>query len=286
MRITTTIGKGSLNIVAPERSGYHRRSPTTSNTMPPALKALIAQIAGWLFSLLLVRAGWLAPEMHLVVGVQALGAMAIAALLRSAWWWLPIHLGFSPLMIAADQLGIPPHWYLVAFVALTVVFWTSFRTQVPLYLSNAATIEALLEQLPVDRDIHFLDIGSGTGSVLIALARQRPSCGFTGIETAPGPYLVSRLMARGIPNLSIERGDFFKPSWAGQDIVYAFLSPVPMAAVWAKARRELKPDALLISNSFAIPDVPPDQIITIGDSRDTTLYVYRPGVAAGAKRPN
>lgn len=254
--------------------------------MPPALKALIAQISAWLIALLLVRAGLLAPEMHFVVGAQALGAMAVAALLRSAWWWLPIHLGFSPLLIAADQLGISPQWYLLAFVVLSVVFWSSFRTQVPLYLSNGQTVAALLERLPVDRSARFLDIGSGTGSVLIPLARHRPDCRFAGIESAPGPYLVSRLMARGIANLSIERGDFFKSSWAGQDIVYAFLSPVPMSKVWAKAGHELTSDALLISNSFEIPGVTAEEVIHLDDSRGTTLFIYRPGVQASMKHSN
>ncbi|HRD35101.1 MAG TPA: class I SAM-dependent methyltransferase [Rhodocyclaceae bacterium] len=254
--------------------------------MPPALKALIAQIAGWLIAVLSTRTGWLPPEMHWVIAAQALGAMAVATSLRSAWWWLPIHLVFSPLLVTADRLGIPAHWYLVAFILLAVVFWTSFRTQVPLYLSNSATIAALLERLPANRDIRFLDIGSGTGSVLIALARHRPGSRFTGIETAPGPYLVSRLMARGIPNLHIERGDFFEPSWAGYDIVYAFLSPVPMAAVWAKAQRELKPGALLISNSFEIPGAMPDESIRGDGGRAGTLYVYRPGTGTHAKHPN
>lgn len=254
--------------------------------MPPALKALIAQISAWLIALLLVRAGLLAPEMHIVVGAQALGAMAVAALLRSAWWWLPIHLGFSPLLIAANQLGISPQWYLLAFVVLSVVFWSSFRTQVPLYLSNGPTVAALLERLPVDRGISFMDIGSGTGSVLIPLARHRPNCRFVGIESAPGPFLVSRLQARGITNLSIERGDFFKSSWAGLDVVYAFLSPVPMARVWAKAGRELKPDARLISNSFEIPGVVAEEVVHIGDSRGTTLYIYRPGAQSSPKHPN
>jgi len=93
-------------------------------------------------------------------------------------------------------------------------------------------------------------------------------------------------MARGIPNLHIERGDFFEPSWAGYDIVYAFLSPVPMAAVWAKAQRELKPGALLISNSFEIPGAMPDESIRGDGGRAGTLYVYHPGTGTHAKHPN
>lgn len=254
--------------------------------MPPALKALIAQIAGWLIALLLIRIGWMAPDQLFVILTQAIAAASVAALLRSAWWWLPIHLAFSPLLIAADQLGISPHWYLLAFIVLTLVFWTSFRTQVPLYLSNPATIQALLDRLPDDRPINFMDIGCGTGSVLIALARQRPECRFIGVETAPGPCWVGKLLARGMPNVHIERGDLFDSSWAGQDVVYAFLSPVPMAKVWIKARREFKPDALLISNSFTVPNVEAKEVIRLDDDRGTHLYVYCPNPSSLSKPVN
>ena len=48
-----------------------------------------------------------------------------------------------------------------------------------------------------------------------------------------------------------------------------------MARLYAKAREEMKPGSLFISNSFAVPDVDPDEIVEVDDSRRTRLLVFR-----------
>ena len=253
--------------------------------MPPALKAFLAQLTGWMIALLLVRAAVIPSGALYVVGTQAMAACAVAYVLRSAPWWLPIHLLFAPLLISANQLGIPSYVYLLAFIALTLVYWSTFRTQVPLYLSNLPTAAAVLEQLPQDRPIRMLDIGSGTGALLIPLARSRPDSRFIGIETAPGPFWLSRLMGRQLANLDFERGDFFKHPWSDYDVVYAFLSPVPMVNVWKKFLRESPSGALLISNSFEVPAVSAEKVVQVEDGRGTCLYLYRrPDHAHGDER--
>jgi SAM-dependent methyltransferase len=245
--------------------------------MHPALKALLAQLGGWTVAIALASSGWLSVGIWALVGAQAGAAVALAAMLGSARWWLAIHLCFAPLLVLASALRLSPAWYLGAFVMLTLVYWTSFRTQVPLYLSSRAAARAVHELLPPARACRVLDLGSGTGSLLASLARRRPDCLFTGIEAAPAPYLISRVRARRLPNLRFERGDFFTRSWSQYDVVYAFLSPVPMALVWDKARRELGPAGLLVSNSFAVPDAAPERVIELPDTRRTALYLYRPG---------
>ncbi|KON81906.1 class I SAM-dependent methyltransferase [Azoarcus sp. PA01] len=241
--------------------------------MPPALKALLAQLAGCVIAATVVRSTPLGGIWPLVA-VQALSAAAIGTLLHSARWWLPIHLGFVPLLVLAGRLEVAPGWYLAAFGLLLAVYWTSFRTQVPLYPTNRRTVAAVADLLAPGRRSRLLDLGSGTGSLLRPLARLRPDCSFKGIEAAPGPWLTSRLWTGNPPNVRFERGDFFSSSWSGFDIIYAFLSPVPMAEVWAKARRELH-DGLLISNSFPVPGEAPERIIQVPDARATVLYVYR-----------
>lgn len=252
--------------------------------MSPALKALLAQIAGWSVAIALAGSGLLSAGVWPLAGVQLVTATATAAALRSARWWLPIHLGFAPLLILAGRLGIAPGWYLAAFALLLAVYWTSFRTQVPLYLSNRATVAAVAALLPTDRPVRLLDLGSGTGSLVRPLARLRPDCRFHGIEAAPAPWLVSWLLARGLGNIDIQRGDFFARAWSEFDVIYAFLSPVPMADVWAKAQQELRPGGVLVSNSFPISGRKPERIVEVADGRATKLYVYRIGPARpGAK---
>jgi SAM-dependent methyltransferase len=119
-----------------------------------------------------------------------------------------------------------------------------------------------------------LDLGCGIGSLLLPLAAQRPDAQITGIETAPLPFALARFRARKNAAVKVIRGDFFAHSWAEYDLVYAFLSPVPMAAVWEKAQREMKAGSLLVSNSFEIPEKEPERVIEVGDRRGTRLLVF------------
>lgn len=248
--------------------------------MPPALKALAAQLAGWALAWLLARSGALPAGLWPLVIAQAVSAALCAAALRSARWWLPIHLGFMPLAVAAHGLRLHPGWYLAIFVLLAAVYWSAFRTQVPLYLSNRQTVAAVAALLPADRPAAVLDLGSGTGTLLRPLARQRPDCRFTGIETAPAPHFLARLLGTGQPNLTLQRGDFFATPWSTYDVVYAFLSPMPMARVWQKARAEMRPGSVLVSNSFPVPDEEPAFVVEVADRRHTTLYGYHPAGSA------
>jgi hypothetical protein len=62
---------------------------------------------------------------------------------------------------------------------------------------------------------------------------------------------------------------------AGFDVVYAFLSPVPMPRLWAKACEEMKEGSLLISNSFEVPGVKPARVLQLDDARRTRLLIYK-----------
>ena len=115
--------------------------------MPPALKALLAQLGGCLLAFGAARSGILPAGLWPLIAAQAIGAAGIAFALRSAPWLRWIHLGFTPLVAGALQLGIAPGWYLAAFVVFALVYWSSFRTQVPLFLSNPETAAAVAEQI-------------------------------------------------------------------------------------------------------------------------------------------
>lgn len=243
--------------------------------LPPALKALLAQLLG-LGAAVAVSAGTSALPIGGWSFVFAQGAAATlaAAALRSAPWWLPIHLAFAPALLAATRLQIAPAWYLAAFAVLVLVYWSSFRTQVPLFLSNRATAEALSALIPEAKGQRVADLGSGTGGLLLRLARSRPDCRFIGIEAAPLPFAMAWLTKRRA-NLDLRWGDFWSGSLGEYDVVYAFLSPVPMARLGAKARAEMRPGSLLVSNSFAVPDMAPAQVVEVADRRRTRLYCYR-----------
>lgn len=242
----------------------------------PALKALAAQLLGWLAVAGLLLSGILpAPSLLAIALLQGGFAAAAALALKSARWWPPIHAGFSPALVLGSGLHIAPAWFLAAFLLLALVYWSSFRTQVPLYLSNRTTMQALESLLPEGRSLSLIDLGCGTGGLLAHLARARPDCRFEGVEAAPLPWLAARLATRNLPNCQVSRSDFWPRSLKEHDLVYVFLSPVPMPRLWKKARAEMRPGSLLVSNSFPVPEVEADQILTLPDRRATRLYLYR-----------
>ena len=125
-----------------------------------------------------------------------------------------------------------------------------------------------------------LDIGSGTGTFVLRLAALRPYWEVSGAELAPLPFLISKWRARKLSNVRIERQDFWRLPLSQYTLVYAFLSPEPMNDLWRKARHEMPPGSLLVSNSFPIQNQKPELTIAVGDRRQTLLYCYRISDAA------
>jgi len=242
----------------------------------PVASAATAQIlgAGAVIALALTVFPSLFDAPLLAAALQGVCAAAIGYLRGTPAWWLPIHLVFLPAAIYANRFGIAPTWYLAGFVVLLLIYWRTDRSQVPLYLSNAATARALLPLLP-DTPCQVIDLGCGHGGLLRRLARARPDASFLGIEHAPLPWLWAKLAGRRLPNLRIRYGDFWNSPLDRYDVVYAFLSPVPMPALMHKARAEMHRAALLVSNTFAVPAETPERIVEVPDRRATRLYCYR-----------
>lgn len=242
-------------------------------TIPPVAKALCAQASAWVAVQTL--AAYLPGGVFVVMVAQSVLAAAIGRGFGLASWWTVLNAAFPLLVSGAIEVSIDPRWYLGAFLSMAAVYWSTFRTQVPLFLSNQRAIHALAEVLPVGRPVRLLDVGCGTGTVLAGLANLRPADRLEGVEIAPLPYGIASLRARwSRGRFTVSRHDLWSESLAPYDVVYAFLSPVPMPALWRKVCAEMRPGTLFISNTFDVPGVAPDRVITLGDGR-RALLVWR-----------
>lgn len=220
--------------------------------------------------------GWSAETLPWFETSLAIGGVALvfSTLARQPWWWRIIHAGFMPLVWLTHRLAIDPGWFLLAFFLLLLVYRGALSGQVPLYLSNKQTVASLADLLADRGPSRFLDLGSGIGSTTVPLADLLPDSHFTGYENAPLTWLLGRLFSLGRPNIRWRWDDLWQANLGDYDVVYAFLSPVPMPRLWAKAQAEMRPGSLLISNSFPIPGAVPSRIIEVDCTPPRPLYCY------------
>jgi hypothetical protein len=234
---------------------------------------------GYLIYLVTIRQGY-NPSL-LIIGLAGIAGV-LAALIGSRvfelpWWWIVINLAFPVGVALSLTLSIDPWVYFAGFAVLLLINWNAGVTRVPLYLTNPKTWHALGNVVAEEQAASFVDLGSGLGGTLFALAKSRPECTFTGFETAPVPFLISsaRQLLGQFPNVRICYGSIWDADLSQYDVVYCFLSPVPMPRLHDKARAEMRTDCLLISNTFHVENFEPDRTIVIEDGRKTNLLIWR-----------
>jgi SAM-dependent methyltransferase len=236
------------------------------------LQGALAQVAAAGLALVPLAAGLEMTAAQWAV-VQGAVAMRIALFAGAATWWLGLHVLFAPAAVWAHQLALAPAWWAAAAAGILLVFGATFRTRVPLFISARAVRGALTGLLDRDRGARMIDLGCGLGHVITAVKRARPDCECDGVELAWLPYLVSRLRALRA-GCRVERRDLMSVDLSRYDLVYAFLSPAPMQALWQKARREMRPGTRLVSLAFDVPGVAPDAVIAVTPKPRHRLYVW------------
>jgi hypothetical protein len=261
--------------------------------LPPAIPALLLQFAAFAFAILSVRVAgqqFTPLAFALLCGAYAAAFSHFAGLAR---WWLAIQFAFAPALVLMLAFDIPSGFFLAAFLILLVVYWSTFRTQVPLYLSSNKVWRALESLLPSpiygrgvggegEPSFRFVDLGSGLGGVLTHLARVRPDGQYVGVESAPLPFLWSWLRIRlgSHRQCKVHWGSIWDNQLGASDlsqydVVFAYLSPVPMERLWHKARAEMRPGSVFISSTFAVPEQSPHETVQVNDLHRSTLLLWR-----------
>lgn len=248
--------------------------------LPVSLQSLVIQCIALLLtallSPLLQSLFYYQPALWLL----ALAQGSVAAVLSRAWrqsaWWPPLHFGFFPVIFLAQQASIPSGVYLGAFLLLMLFYWSTFRTRVPLYLSDRKAWQALTSLLPESRVFRFIDLGSGLGGVPFYLEQRFPQGQFFGTEIAPAPWLISRLRAWfKRSHVVFMRRDYTLINLGEFDVVFAFLSPAAMPDLWQQAQAQMRSGSLFVSLSFEVGARPPDQVVSLAEGARHTLYVWR-----------
>ncbi|MBI3712268.1 MAG: class I SAM-dependent methyltransferase [Burkholderiales bacterium] len=240
------------------------------------LKALLVQLISLMISFVVLHVSRqfsdFRPEFFYFLLTHACLAASLFLFLRFDWWWALIQFIFPLCVFGFLQQNIPSYFYLIALAVFSLLFWSTYKTQVPYYPSKTSLLPPLRELLPKDSEFTFVDLGSGMGGLLFDLSSRCEQGHFFGIEYAPLPWLISRLrqiMKRA--RVDIHYGSFFDCHLSKFDVVFCYLSPAAMTAIWEKAKHEMRPGTLFLSYEFIVPSVKPDIVLNI-EAEEALLY--------------
>jgi hypothetical protein len=246
--------------------------------IPPSITALLLQFAAMLS---LLTANIIRPHDSPLLFALLCGLLAaiFSFFAGLAKWWLIIQLLFAPAVVLMLEAELPPSLFLGAFLILLLIYWSTYRTQVPLYLSSQKVWQALEQLLPTAKTgtgFTFIDLGSGLGGVLTHLASVRPDGQYTGVEAAPLPFFWSwlRIKLGRYPNCHVQWSSMWDSDLSQYDVVFAYLSPVPMEKLWHKAKAEMRPGTLFISSTFPVPDQTHHETLQVNDLHHSTLFIW------------
>ncbi|WP_343676890.1 methyltransferase [Paraburkholderia heleia] len=169
--------------------------------------------------------------------------------------------------------------YVAVFVTLLVgasILISTVVTGVPTLSSGRSEVDdivAMLEHAKLPRHALIVDLGSGWGALVIALARAFPEASVQGVEVSLFPYLVSRLRTHHLRNVSLKWGNFFRSDPSNADAIVCYLMPGVMAKLGDFLDKALKPGTFIVTNTFLFRERRPSAVRRRGLRGTVALYV-------------
>ena len=185
-----------------------------------------------------------------------------------------------------------PGWVLVFIMVAGVLFalkvamavayaWALPVTRGALFVSTPrATVQAFLEQVPMDGQEVLVDLGCGDGRVLRA-ARRRYNMRAVGFEVNVLAFMSAKLLGLGDRRSSVRFKSFWSADLRDADVIFCYLFPDLMPRLAQKLERELRTGARVVSCNFPIPGWRPRKVLrpSCGRHRDP-IFVYSMGQEA------
>ncbi|HUX21635.1 MAG TPA: class I SAM-dependent methyltransferase [Spirochaetia bacterium] len=167
---------------------------------------------------------------------------------------------------------------IVAVGALSIIVRTLRNGVAPMPSSARVQSKAIsvVRDLGLPRLCTVVELGSGWGNVSLKVSRALPEASVIGYENSPVPFLFSvaaRRIVRAL-NLRFVRANFYRVSLREADLVLCYLSPDAMVRLQPKLAAELKPSALVVSTTFALPSWEASRFVVADDMYQTRIYLY------------
>ncbi len=141
-------------------------------------------------------------------------------------------------------------YLLLGFLVVALLFMVTGVSGAPWVPARTKDITDLLDSAHVTKGTKFLELGCGDGRLVKAAAQRGAQA--IGYELNPLLFLIAWFRCLGVAGATIVLGDLWRVNLSSYDVVMAFLVPRTMPRLHAKAAKELRPSALLVSYIFPI----------------------------------
>jgi hypothetical protein len=152
-------------------------------------------------------------------------------------------------------------------LAVASIIWFSITTGIAPMPSLGRARRAIVEAAADAPAGPIAELGSGWGTLAIALARAYPARQVVGYEISWVPWLVSLLLKHSLrlQNLTLCRSDFLRADLAPFSLLSCYLFREGMHELAHKLSRNHCIPPVIISNTFALPWRRPDEVIRVED---------------------
>ena len=169
--------------------------------------------------------------------------------------------------------------FLIFMLTALEAYRVIFIGNAPYVGTSKKIIRKILTEIKFEDNAAVCELGCGNAKFLRAIAKSNKVRAI-GYEYSLILYLQA-IFFNFFANRKIQAylQDFFKADLSRADYVFCFLMPEEMARLENKLKRELKPNALVISNSFPFKKWQPEKVIELDknkkNSLNNRLYLYR-----------
>ena len=162
--------------------------------------------------------------------------------------------------------------FIFIFASIVVYSLISGITPMP---TTRRVRKVMLEAVNSEVDGSIFELGSGWGHTALSFARKFSKKSVNAYEISPFVCLFSKILSSIQSNLNVYWKDFFNTSLSDASIVVCYLYPEAMKKLADKFESELKDGALVVTNTFAIPNWIPIKIYEVDDLYRTKVNLYR-----------
>ena len=163
----------------------------------------------------------------------------------------------------------------VAVLAVFIYFLTRFsfalllRGFVPMLPSRPWVVEEIMSELELKNDTPVIvAFSSGRSGLIHALEKKYPQAVLTGVEPHFFSYVVARVQTYlRFTRIKVIRQPVHRVDVKQADLVYSHLYPDDMRGLGKKLKFECRPDTIVVSTGFNIPDLAPAKIVDLPDRR-------------------